>query len=77
MNMSFKGEELYKGWLLVKKILKMNMSFKGEELYKGWLFAYVGSTYGNTKKNNKKCYPNTMIGVNHDTSRYVAKVSEP
>jgi hypothetical protein len=55
----------------------MNMSFKGEELYKGWLFAYVGSTYGNTKKNNKKCYPNTMIGVNHDTSRYVAKVSEP
>jgi hypothetical protein len=31
----------------------MNMSLKGEELYKGWLFAYVGSTYGNTKKGIK------------------------
>jgi hypothetical protein len=29
------------------------------------------------QKRNKKCYPNTMIGVNHDTSRYVAKVSKP
>lgn len=35
------------------KTKQMNMSLKGEELYKGWLFAYVGSTYGNTKKGIK------------------------